>query len=353
MNWLASKGQDAGAKGGMLTVLDLGSSKVTCFIARLKPREESHFLRGRTHQAQIVGIGHQKSRGVKSGVIIDLDEAEQAIRVAVDAAERMAGFTAASIAVNLSSGRLKSEIMHASIPLGGSVVAASDVRRVLSAGALKARDAERQVLHSLPVGYALDQERTIADPAGMMGETLGVDMHVVTSDAAPRRNLELCINRAHLSVEHLVASPYAAGLAALVDDEAELGAACIDFGGGTTSISVFSGGKFIHADSIPVGGNHITLDIARGLSTGIDDAERLKVMHGSALPGADDDRDIVSVAPLGEDADAPSVHAPRAVMNRIVRARVEETLELVRDRLNKSGMGQVVGKRVVLTGGAS
>ncbi len=353
MNWIGAGGGNHARRGGTLTVLDVGSTKVTCFIAKLRPREESQLLRGRTHLAQIIGIGHQKSRGIKSGVVVDLDEAEQAIRLAVDAAERMSGLTVETLVVNLSAGRLKSETFSATINLGGGEVTASDVKRVLAAGAQKARASERDVIHSLPVGYILDQERGIADPGGMLGETLGVEMHVVTGDSAPRRNLELDINRAHLTVEHMVATPYASGLAALVDDEAELGAACIDLGGGTTTISVFAGGKFIHADAVPIGGNHITLDLARGLSTGIDDAERLKVMHGSALPASDDERDFVSVTPIGEHGEMPALHAPRSTMNRIIRARVEETLELVRDRLHKSGMGAIVGKRVVLTGGAA
>lgn len=353
MTWIGAGSGKNGKRGGTLTVLDVGSTKVTCFIAKLRPREESHLLRGRTHMAQVIGIGHQKSRGIKSGVVVDLDEAEQAIRLAVDAAERMSGLTAETLAVNLSAGRIGSETFSATIDLAGGEVSASDIKRVLSAGAQKARASERDVIHSLPVGYLLDQERGIADPGGMLGETLGVEMHVVTGDTAPRRNLELSINRAHLSVEHLVATPYASGLAALVDDEAELGAACIDLGGGTTTISVFSGGKFIHADAIAIGSNHITLDLARGLSTGIDQAERLKVMHGSALPAGDDERDFVSVTPIGENGEATALQVPRAAMNRIIRARVEETLELARDRLTKSGMGSIVGKRVVLTGGGA
>ena len=224
---------------------------------------------------------------------------------------------------------------------------------MLAAGAKQALKAERDVVHSLPVAFSLDGERGIRDPRGMIGDTLGVDMHVLTGDAAPQRNLELCINRSHLSVERMVATPYASGLAALVDDELEMGAACIDMGGGTTTISVFQDGKFVHGDAIPVGGVHVTLDLAKGLSTRFEHAERLKVMHGSALPGSADDRDLVTVQPMGgEDGDVP-LQVPRSVMTRIIRARIEETLEIVRDRLNKSGYGNVVGKRVVLTGGAS
>ena len=151
----------------------------------------------------------------------------------------------------------------------------------------------------------------------------------------------------------MVATPYASGLAALVDDELEMGAACIDMGGGTTTISVFADGKFVHGDSIPVGGNHVTLDMAKGLSARLDHAERLKVMHGSALPGSADDRETVTIQPMGNDDGEVPLQVPRSVMTRIIRARVEETLEIIRDRLGKSGYGSAVGKRVVLTGGAS
>ncbi|AIJ68442.1 cell division protein FtsA [Brucella suis] len=349
----ASQHGTAGRKVRLLTVLDVGSSKVSCVIARLRPHEGGALLPGRTHRMEVLGIGHQRSRGVKSGVIIDLDAAEQSIRLAVDAAERMAGLTVDSLIVNISAGRLKSETFTASVNLGGHEVEQTDIRRVLAAGAKQALAAERHLVHSLPVGYTLDGERGIREPLGMLGDSLGVDMHVLTADAAPLRNLELCINRCHLSVEAIVATPYASGLAALVGDEAEMGAACIDMGGGTTTISVFSEGKFIHADAVAIGGNHVTMDVARGFSTRMEDAERLKVMYGSALPSAADDRDLISVPPIGDDErDVPNQY-PRSALTRIIRARVEETLELVRDRLNQSGLGHIVGKRVVLTGGAS
>ncbi|MDH6232479.1 cell division protein FtsA [Mesorhizobium soli] len=353
MSLLGGRKDNSSRRSGIITVLDVGSSKVCCIVAKLKPAAESQLLKGRTHQAKVIGIGHQKSQGVKSGVVVDLDRAEHAVRLAVDAAERMAGLTVDSLIVNLTAGRLKSQVFSATINLGGHEASSSDIRRVLAAGAKQALRAEREVVHALPVAFSLDAERGVRDPSGMVGETLGVDMHVLTGDAAPLRNLELCINRSHLSVERMVATPYAAGLAALVDDELEMGAACIDMGGGTTTISVFADGKFVHADAIPVGGNHVTMDLAKGLSTRLEDAERLKVMHGSALPGSFDDRDLVTIQPIGADETDVPLQVPRSVMTRIIRARIEETLEILRDRLNKSGYGAAVGKRVVLTGGAS
>jgi cell division protein FtsA len=251
----------------------------------------------------------------------------------------------------VSCGRLASEAYSASVALTGQSVEEADIGRVLAAGRRHSIKEGRSVIHSLPIGYSLDGNGGIADPRGMIGERLGVDMHVVTAETPPLRNLELCINRSHLSIETVVASPYASGLAVLADDEAELGCAVIDFGGGTTTIAVFMRGDFVHSDAIAIGGHHITTDLARGLSTRIEDAERLKTMYGTTLPGVSDERDFVTVAPLGGD-DLPN-QVPRAALTRIIRPRVEEILELVRDRLNASGYAGLVGRRMVLTGGAS
>lgn len=337
----------------VVSVLDIGSTKVVCMIARLTPRPESEILPGRTHRIDIIGIGHQRSRGVKNGVIADLDGLESVVRLAVDAAERMAGLTVDSLIVNVSAGRLASDIYTASIDLGGQEVEESDLRKVLVAASQQSQRQDRIILHSLPTGYTMDGERGIRDPLGMYGDMLGVDMHVVSSERTALKNLELCINRAHLSVEAMVATPYAAGLAALVDDEVELGCAAIDMGGGTTTISVFAEGRLVHTDAISLGGHHVTTDLARGLSTRIEDAERLKVVHGTVLANAADERDMIAVPPIGEDdRDIPS-QVSRALVSRIVSARIEETLELIRDRIQKSGFSPIVGKRVVLTGGAS
>ncbi|TNB47993.1 cell division protein FtsA [Martelella lutilitoris] len=340
-------------KTHIVSVLDIGSSKIVCMIARLTPRAESQILPGRTHNIEIIGIGHQRSQGIKSGVIVNLDAAEHVIRLAVDAAESMAGITIDSLIVNVSAGRIKSDTYTAAIDLGGQDVDASDLRRVLSAVSRRSVNDERQVLHSLPAGFTLDGERGIRDPLGMYGETLGVDLHVVTAERLALRNLELCVNRAHLSVERMVATPYASGLAALVDDEVELGCAAIDMGAGTTTISVFSEGRLVHTDAISLGGHHVTTDLARGLSTRMEDAERLKCVHGSTLASSADEREMIAVPSIGHDDHDQPRQISKALLSKIVRARVEETLELIRDRIQLSGYSAVVGKRVVLTGGAS
>jgi cell division protein FtsA len=346
-------GVNGGKRSGIVTVLDVGSTKISCMIARLTPCEESAHLPGRTHKIEVLGIGHQRSQGVKSGVVVELDNAESAIRQAVDAAERMAGMTVDSIIANVSAGRIKGATISASVALGNRPVDDGHIGRVMSAATKRAQAAERKVLHVLPVSYSLDAENGIRDPRGMEGGQLGLNVQVITADAAPLRNLELCVNRAHLSIETMVATPYASGLSVLVDDEAELGAACIDLGGGTTSIGIFAEGRCIHTDAIAIGGNHVTMDLARGLSTRLDEAEALKARFGTVLVSAADDREMISVRSISGDPHDDANQIPRAVMTRIIKARVEETLELLRDRINQSGFGTVVGKRVVLTGGAS
>ncbi|MDM9620969.1 cell division protein FtsA [Rhizobium sp. AC44/96] len=337
----------------VVSVLDIGSTKVVCMIGRLTPREESQVLPGRTHNIEIIGIGHQRSRGIKTGAISDLDALESVIRLAVDAAERMAGLTVESLIVNLTAGRLASDIYTATIDLGGQEVELNDLKKVLAAACQQSLRQDRFVLHSLATGFSLDGERGIRDPLAMYGDVLGVDMHVVTAERTALKNLELSVNRAHLSVEGIVATPYASGLAALVDDEVELGCAAIDMGGGTTTISVFAEGKLVHTDAVSLGGHHVTTDLARGLSTRIEDAERLKVVHASAMPNSSDERELISIPPIGEDDRDLPTQVPRALVSRIVSARIEETMELIRDRIQRSGFSPIVGKRVVLTGGAS
>ena len=342
----------SGRRSAILSVLDVGTSKVVCLIARLAPAQKSELLRGRTHSCRILGIGHQRSRGMKAGAVVDMDEAENAIRSAVDAAERMAGVQVESVIVNATCGRLASHHYNAKISIGGRAVTETNIHRVLEAAASQTARQGRAVLHSLPNGFSLDSTRGVREPKGMIGEELGADMHVVSCDMAAARNLMLAVERCHLEIEAVVASPYAAGLSALVDDEADMGAALIDMGGGTCSIGVFSQGCLTHVDALAIGGNHVTMDIARGLSIKMADAERLKTLYGACIASASDDRETISVSQVGEDAEQAN-HLPKSQLVRIIRPRVEEILELVCDRLKAAGFGPQAGRRLVLTGGAS
>lgn len=340
-------------RSATLSVLDIGTSKIACLVAELLPAESLESLRGRTHLARIIGIGHQRSMGLKGGAIVDLEAAEGAIRQAVHAAERMAKVEIQSVIVNLTGGRLGSEHFDAQAAVRGGSVTNADVHGVLEAASGHDLRPGRAVLHALPTGFSLDRQANIVEPVGMIGDTLGVDLHVVTADVAAARNLMLAVERCHLSIEAVIATPYAAGLSALADDEAEMGVAVIDMGGGTTTVGVFSQGHLVHVDALAVGGHHVTMDIARGLSTRVVAAERLKTLHGSCIATGSDDRDMIAVHQVDEDERDVPHHLPKSHLVRIIKPRIEEILELARDRLKNAGFAAQAGRRVVLTGGAS
>ncbi|MFN0264288.1 cell division protein FtsA [Tepidamorphus sp. 3E244] len=337
-----------------LAVLDVGSSKICCLIAKLRPYAAGEGFGARTHQVEILGFGLQRSRGVKRGVIVDMELAERGIRLAVEAAEKMAGVTVESVIVATAAGRITSDAYQASVPIPSREVGEYDVSRVMGACASQADDIDRTALHVLPVGYNIDGTETVRDPRGMVGSKLSVDMHVVSAQAAALRNVLICVERCHLGVETIVATPYASGLAALVPDEIELGAAMIDMGAGTTSIGIFCDGRFHFADVIAVGGHHVTLDLARGLGTTVEAAERIKALYGSVISTPSDTRDLITVPPMDgrEGHDIPA-QVPRSFVTEIIRARVEEILELTRDRFAANGFSGIASHRLVLTGGGS
>ncbi len=330
-------------RNGLITALDVGTTKVACFIAR--PGGEKGF--------EIVGIGHQVSHGLRSGAIVDMEAAEASIRATVSAAEQMAGENIRDVIVNLSVGAPKSKLIAYEISIAGHEIGDSDLRRILSpSGLLRDQPHEHELIHAIPVGYSIDGNRGVRDPRGMYGDRLGVNLHIVSAASGAVRNYSTCINRCHLDMAQKVVSPYASALSCLVEDEMSLGVTCIDMGGGTTSIAVFFDGELVHTDSIPVGGVHVTNDIARGLSTPLDHAERMKTLYGSALPSPSDDREVIKVHMIGDDSDNDVNQVPRSMLVGIIKPRMEEIFEMIRDRLETAGFDKVAGRRVVLTGGA-
>ena len=328
-------------RGSLIAALDIGTTKICCFIARVEDDEP-----------RVLGIGHQISRGVRNGTIIDLEAAGTSVLNAVHAAEQMAGETIQQVVANLSGGFSASRIIRAEIGTTGREITDADMRRVLEHGYLMREPGDRQIIHSVPVGFSVDDSRGIRDPRGMLGERLGVNMHVVTASAASVRNHSSAVGRSHLEVDALVVSPYASGLSCLVEDEIGLGVTVIDMGGGTTTIGVFFDGNLIFADYVPVGGCHVTNDIARGLSTPIAHAERMKTLFGSAISSSTDEREMIAVPQIGEEEEGHVNHVPKSLLVGIIGPRIEETFELVRNRLEASGFDKVAGRRVVLTGGA-
>jgi cell division protein FtsA len=340
-------------KSTVLAVLDLGTTKVSCVIAKLEPGEAGDEGRGRTHRCRVLGIGHQRSRGLKGGVIVDMGEAERAIRAAIDAAERMAGTTVESVVVAMTGGRIGSQHFMAEVNTAGRAIQDRDVERAMDSATASSLGEGRAVLHSIPTAYKLDGRASVREPRGMIADRLCVDMHVASADTAAARNLMLAVERGHLEVEAIVATPYAAGLSVLDEDEAEMGVVVVDCGGGTTSVSVFAGGHLQHIDAIAVGGHHVPMNIARGLSMRLEDAERLKGLAASCYDDTAADREMITIPQVGDDERSTAAYVPRSHVTRIVRPRVEEILELVRDRVRNAGFGPVLNRSVVLTGGAS
>ena len=214
-------------------------------------------------------------------------------------------------------------------------------------------DADRELIHCIPTGYSIDGGNGIIDPRGMYGEKLGVTIHLVTAGIGPGRNLATVIDRCHLDIKDRVVSPYAAGLACLVDDEKDMGVTVIDMGGGTTSIAVFNDSQVVFVESITIGGNHVTNDIAKGLSTPVAKAERLKTVYGTVAMTPGDARELLKVPLVGEDDETNASEVPKSMLVQIIQPRIEETFELVRSHLDASGFVKSAGRRVVLTGGAS
>ena len=330
------------ARAGPFGVVDIGTTKVICLIGRT---EADGTLR-------VLGIGYQRGRGVRGGGIVDLDEAERAIRGAVAQAEDMSDHRLRSVTVNLTCGQPESRLFNVQWPVGGRAVTAADIRRVVQEGRARALSEGRETIHALPLTFSVDETTGVGDPRGHHCEQLTARLHMIDAASMALRNLGATAARAELDIAELVSAPMAAGMAVLVEDERELGATVIDMGGGTTGMAVFSEGQLLHTAQLPVGGAHVTNDIARMLSTTVVAAERIKTLNGSALGSPDDDREMLTLPMVGEE-DHNHQRVPRSMVISVIQPRLEETFELVRDRLEGAGLGRAAGARVVLTGGAS
>lgn len=336
-------------KGSLLAALDIGSAKIACFIGRVADNEGTF---------EVLGVGHHPSSGIRNGTISDLAAAEGAIRQTVHAAENMAadvmkGYPLREVVVNLPGIHAISHGHTAEIQVAGHEITDNDLRRALMRAQDQIRSEQYDLVHTIPVDYRIDGHGGIREPRGMHGQDMSVDIHMVTGEASSIQNITTCIERSHLDVSAFCASSYAAGLACLVDDEMDLGCTVIDIGAGVTSIAVFHGGALIWLDAFALGGQYVTNDIAKGLTTSFADAERLKILYGSAIASSSDDQELIDVPRLGETDRAAPNHVPRSLLIGIIQPRLEEIFEIARARLSDSGLGPILGRRVVLTGGAS
>lgn len=328
-----------------IAILDVGSSKICCFIAEVK--DEKGIPR-------VIGIGHRESQGLKLGTVVNMEETESAIRTAVDAAEKMAGGDPIeNVTVNISSGNPRSSQIFVEVKVSGHEISEGDIDRVLDLGKHHLNDQDRFIVHSRTTSFSIDGVGGVRDPKGMFGDKLGVEMHVTSALLSPLRNLQTCINRCHLNMAGVVFSPYASGLSTLVSDELELGSICIDMGGGITSVAAFQDNAFIYGDMIPYGGHHVTKDIAQGLSTPLPAAERLKTLFGNCLSEVSTVRNHIDVTQIGDGGQESVTTIPRRMLTSIIEPRVEEIFEIIRDKIKEAGLENTAGRRLIITGGAS
>lgn len=331
-------------------ILDIGTSKIAAAVVvsdggDIRVRDAASGLR-------VAGLGLQRSKGVKAGVLTDLDEAELAVRAAISQAERAAGVTLDSVSVSVSCGRLKSTHFAAKADISSGVVTDEDIVRMMEGGRAYAERDGRTLIHMNRLGFRLDGAEGTSDPKGLAARQLSAHLHAVTADEAPLRNLLLLIERSYLGCDGLVATPYASALATTTEEERSLGVTVIDFGAGTASIGLFTEGRFAGAEVVPVGSQHITFDIAKALQTPLVEAERIKTLYGTLVSAQSDEHETISYSLAGEE-DGAVYQTTKARLTDIIRPRVAQILGLVRERLVQNGASAYAGDKVVLTGGAS
>lgn len=327
----------------VVAALDIGTSKVCCAIAGI---DGSGGMR-------LLGFGHQRSRGIKAGMMIDAGTAELAIRAAVGQAERMAGLTVETVHLSINCGRLRSQRFRARGATDAGIVTSADMKRVIGGGEAFAERDDRVLVQLETAGWQLDAAAGIPDPIGLAGRELAADLIAVTIDEAPLRNILTVLEHCYLSVRQLVPAPYASALAVTTEDERRVGVLVVDLGAGTTSMAGFVDGGLCLIDSIPVGASHITHDIGRALSVAPNEAERIKSLYGTLVSATSNDFEHVAYARVGAEAgpDMEPHHVSRAALRSIIAQRVDAALALAKDRLDAAGAGHMLAERVVLTGG--
>ncbi|WP_029935441.1 cell division protein FtsA [Sphingomonas sp. UNC305MFCol5.2] len=328
---------------GLITALDVGSSKVSALIAQ------------RTDDGQLVvlGTGQRESRGVKRGYVADMHATELAIREAVEQAERIAGTNIEDVWVSFSAGGLLSDVVKLEADLGGHRVEQTDIDELLKAGRDAIDPQGKMVLHAQPTCYTIDGLAGIKRPLGLHADRLGIDIHVVSTEGSPVRNLDLCVRSAHLEVRSIIAAPVATGLACLTDEERELGVALVEIGAGVTNVSVFAGGVLAGLASISMGSADITDDIASAFGTARTWAERTKCFHGSANLSPRDNHEMIDVQPAIPDEGVEGPRITKAQLNATIRQRLERLMAEIQKELRKLGFQDPIGRQIVLTGGGA
>ncbi|CCU79557.1 Cell division protein FtsA [Halanaerobium saccharolyticum subsp. saccharolyticum DSM 6643] len=329
-------------KRKIVTGLDIGTTKICALIAEI----------GGENNIEIIGIGLAPSNGLRKGIVVDIDKTSHAIKSAIQKAERMAGQKVDSAYVGIAGSHIESINSHGVVAVTGDEkeIKESDIKRVIDAARIIPVSAEEDILHVLPREFIVDGSPGIQDPLGMSGVRLEVETHIIKGASTSIQNLVKSVLRAGLSVDEVVLEPLASSQAVLSEDEKELGAVLVDIGGGTTDVIVFHEGSIAHTSVLPVGGNHVSNDIAVGLRTPVSEAEKIKIMHGSVLPEEIDDAEKIEVlAASGKERKKLS----RKMLCQVIEPRMSEMFNLVKKELDSAGSTDLTPAGLILTGGAS
>ncbi len=324
----------------LIVGLDIGTSKVVAIVGEVT----------RDGEVDVVGLGSHPSRGIKRGVVVDIESTVQSIQRAVEEAELMAGCEIRSVFAGIAGSHISSLNSHGIVAIRDQEVTEGDVERVLDAARAVAVPADQKILHVLPQDYIIDGQEGIRHPVGMSGIRMEARVHVITGSASAAQNITKCVARCGLLVDDLIVQQLASGYAVLTEDETDLGVALVDMGAGTTDLAVFTHGAIRHTSVIPVAGDQVTNDIAVALRTPTQHAEEIKIKYACALRQLASAEETIQVPSVG---DRPSRRLARQTLAEVVEPRYEELFSLVHAELRRSGFEDLVPAGVVLTGGAS
>ena len=326
-------------KTNVIVGLDLGTTKTCVIVGEI------------TDQGiDIIGIGSYPSEGLRKGVVVNIDSTVEAIKKAVDEAEHMSGCEISSVYAGIAGGHIKGQNSLGIVAVKGREVDEEDVQRAIEASKAIAIPTDREILHTLPQNFIVDDQDGIRDPVGMSGVRLEAKVHIVTGAVTSIQNIVKSVNRVGLEINEIILEQIASSEAVLSKDEKDLGVALIDIGGGTTDIAVFTDGSIKHTAVLPVGGNYLTSDIATGLRTPLADAEKIKIKYGCAFSALIAKEETIEVPSVGGREPR---EVSRQILGRIVAPRMEEILTLAYKEIVKSGYEDILAAGVVLTGGAA
>lgn len=330
-----------GSTGSQMIVgLDIGTSKVVCIVGEISPEGD----------VEIVGIGSHLSRGLKKGVVVNIESTVQSIQRAVEEAELMAGCQIHSAYAGIAGSHIRSLNSHGIVAIRDREVFRPDIERVIDAAQAVAIPADQKILHILPQEYVIDSQEGVKEPLGMSGVRLEAKVHLVTCAINAAQNIEKCIRKCGLEVEDIILEQLASGYAVLTEDEKELGVCIVDIGGGTTDIAVFTDGAIRHTAVIPIAGDQVTNDIAMALRTPTPNAEEIKIKYACALARLAGENETIKVPSVGDRSDRD---LSRQALAEVVEPRYDELFTLIQAELRRSGFEDLIAAGIVLTGGTS